>query len=69
MMVSILDENGELALATLETRGRHTVAIVAGRMLIPGAFTVLSEAAVSQVQAAEARAGNRPNRPILGQFN
>ena len=56
MKMFILDEEGEVAEATFEVRGGHEVAIVDGRILIPAAFTVLSETAKAQALRAQRRA-------------
>ena len=68
-MVSILDETGQPALAILEMRGRHTIAIVDGRILLPGAFTVLSDAGAAAVQRAEDRACGAANLRLLTELD
>lgn len=55
-MITILDENGDIAEATLVEHGRHVCAHVNGRILMPGAFTVLSSSSEAAVSAAELRA-------------
>lgn len=55
MTVDILDETGEVSHGELEQHGRYTVCKVNGRLLLPGAYTVLSQTQVENIQRAMMR--------------
>lgn len=54
--VDILDEIGEPCKALLQQRGQYLIAVkLDGLLLLPGAYTVLSDATLKVVEAANAR--------------
>ena len=55
-LVTIIDENGELAQAMLKGYSFGEVAIVDGRYLLPEAFYVVTEAQAEDIRRAELRA-------------
>lgn len=57
-MVKVIDETGEIVDGELRQFGKVTAAIVDGRILLPGAFTVLTAAQAGKIEAAIERSGS-----------